>query len=700
MNTRQTITILTLAALLTVAATAIAQTGPLLPRVAITSPYAVTGQLEAAQLPSSPNFTIGANSNDPGVSITSYRTLLKPALLPDGNYADTRIDFETNQSYLLSFDDEAWTEWQLWPGGAADVPVSYTDLPQVEDDPNNPGQTRAIYYLFAAQVMTADGVISVERQYGLNVANFRITQNLAPTLAIHHPLLGSWKGTGANQITAIDLLAHISGEFQWEAEGDGYGGTIESYRWGWDVLDVDDPDDPGWALPPGLTDAHKHSGPIPFEAGIHTLTVRAVDNYGALSQRVFVLDFVPVPDPSNQYPLLLVDDVKDRNSNAWTDQQGIPRDRDEHRDSFWLDVLSTTGGVAGFELARDVIDAEIQSVEIRDVVNYRAVVWSSRWVSYPNSAIARTFRPIDSQWGPIQQRYVWLGSYQESVGNLLLAGSRAANDFVPESPYMLPVIYGSAEGNTYGWTFENNEQIRVGFGADQLGDPAHLQMHGYRNLGLAAFDVMSPNATYYTPDGWLLRTRRQNTCAAQKGLTLDADFVANHMPGGAAFADTIWTEQVIDWRDQDPAVADDLATSYHWSNDEFYDADVLGRDSAVVPQNCDGEACVEPLLRSISRFDWNRQRHAQELGDEWPQDYYGVGDIDTGCGLDALDGDRTTSRTNDQVTAFVTHKFEDQKPSQVGDVVMGFDPYRFDNEQMKDALRWVLGEHFGLDMNP
>jgi hypothetical protein len=56
--------------------------------------------------------------------------------------------------------------------------------------------------------------------------------------------------------------------------------------------------------------------------------------------------------------------------------------------------------------------------------------------------------------------------------------------------------------------------------------------------------------------------------------------------------------------------------------------------------------------------------------------------------------------TSDQVTGFVTRKHLAQKPSGAGDVVLGFDPYRFDHEAMAGALRWVLGEHFGLVMTP
>ncbi len=34
-------------------------------------------------------------------------------------------------------------------------------------------------------------------------------------------------------------------------------------------------------------------------------------------------------------------------------------------------------------------------------------------------------------------------------------------------------------------------------------------------------------------------------------------------------------------------------------------------------------------------------------------------------------------------------------------MVFGFDPYRFDNDEMREGrMHWVLGEHFGLSMTP
>ena len=45
-----------------------------------------------------------------------------------------------------------------------------------------------------------------------------------------------------------------------------------------------------------------------------------------------VLNVVPIPQPDDQYPLLLVDDVLDHNSNAWTGTDGRKYDNDFYPD--------------------------------------------------------------------------------------------------------------------------------------------------------------------------------------------------------------------------------------------------------------------------------------------------------------------------------------------------------------------------------
>jgi hypothetical protein len=153
-----------------------------------------------------------------------------------------------------------------------------------------------------------------------------------------------------------------------------------------------------------------------------------------------------------------------------------------------------------------------------------------------------------------------------------------------------------------------------------------------------------------------------------------------------------------------PADHDPLQQVFVWGQDEFYDADIIDRATPFTPQDCDGEACVEPLWRMSSRFDWVRQqRQAADPDDTWPEGYYDGPDqpsLIVLCGQEALDDARLSARTDGQVTGFVTRKHLENKPSGVGDVVLGFDPYRFDHASMRSAIRWVLGEHFGLSMNP
>ena len=56
--------------------------------------------------------------------------------------------------------------------------------------------------------------------------------------------------------------------------------------------------------------------------------------------------------------------------------------------------------------------------------------------------------------------------------------------------------------------------------------------------------------------------------------------------------------------------------------------------------------------------------------------------------------------TTGAITGFISHKLEEHKPSRKGDVVWGFDPYRFNNQQTQQAIHWLLAEHFDLLLGP
>jgi hypothetical protein len=100
----------------------------------------------------------------------------------------------------------------------------------------------------------------------------------------------------------------------------------------------------------------------------------------------------------------------------------------------------------------------------------------------------------------------------------------------------------------------------------------------------------------------------------------------------------------------------------------------------------------------LTRFDWIRaSRLLDDPESTWPLGFYDEPPtLDDYCGPKSLQSDRTSAITNNLVVGFVARKTAPDKPSQVGDVNWGFDPYRFDNAEMTKAILWVLGNHFGL----
>ncbi len=85
--------------------------------------------------------------------------------------------------------------------------------------------------------------------------------------------------------------------------------------------------------------------------------------------------------------------------------------------------------------------------------------------------------------------------------------------------------------------------------------------------------------------------------------------------------------------------------------------------------------------------------------DTWPVGYYNV-IMSQLCGRYALTVGNQAAKTNDVVIGLLSYKTAQEKPSQVGDILWGFDPYRYDHVQMTKVIRWTLGEHFNLPMRP
>ena len=88
---------------------------------------------------------------------------------------------------------------------------------------------------------------------------------------------------------------------------------------------------------------------------------------------------------------------------------------------------------------------------------------------------------------------------------------------------------------------------------------------------------------------------------------------------------------------------------------------------------------------------------------DWPFSRYTGLELIEGCGSLGMTSYEeiplSSALTNGQTYGYFSYKMIEDKPARKADVYWGFDPYRFDPDETKKAIRWVL-DYFGLQINP
>jgi hypothetical protein len=648
-----------------------------------------------------PSFEVGVFAEDADASTgrpIKYRFLLVTAQYDttasgEPRYIRTPFEYIQHGAEILFWDHTDWSDWIEYPAEGEMPFLSFFDLAD------------QVYFLLALQVMDSDGSVSIALDYQMEVFNFQVREGaFRPDVTICEPFLGC--------PSASEIFNEIAGgqplNFSWIADASAYGGTIVSYRHGWDLVDPDDPNDPGWAVPAGLEPENLFAVERSFSDGLHNFILRVVDDSDQVRLISWTLSVVPFVDPSNQLPLLVIDQVYDPDGlvNNWQDQFGNPRNAERYRNPYWQFLEDVPGGVADFDWSRDWMDHR-DTPYFRDLVNYKAVLCYAK-SNDVNQTMFQQFRPVNGQ-----DKYVWLAPYQQHGGNYFQVGGSSMESFLEVLPnYMVPIIFDAWE-TTY---VIDGISFVLGFGQKEMPDGSMVQrgptLYPYATAGITALDWTSPSTKYIYGRNVVARFDRDVDCVGLKGLALAPDFQANHGVAPGAMADTFFTDQEIVWNDvvdAESGILNLFANTVPFRNDELFDVNITTRPTPIVLQDCShittapGGMCVEPMFTGISRMDWMREYMWAEGDSEWPHSEYSDFELDDGCGhlgLTSYEGlPRSSSKTHGHTYGYFSYKMTEDKPNYKADVYWGFDPYRFDHEETQKAIRWVL-DYFGLNINP
>ncbi len=401
-------------------------------------------------------------------------------------------DYATTIKYLREHPDAPeWYPWS-WYRAPEDSGKSWTTPPLEFGD-----------YVFAIRAKDEAGAVTpVLSEFGssVNVRRLKIAERTSgPTFVLTSVLVGSIIAASCNYpLTIADIPAGIDVMFNLSACADHYGGTVSGYRYGWDILDLNDPGQWEVDYTPFLTSVAT-TPPRSFNFGTHTFTAEVIDNSGFCSRIEVKINIVRFTGERN---LLLVDDYRPDEvpgQSGWSASNGgVPNDA-EH-DQFWLDMVSN---LEGFDPLRDVIaTSQDRELPLTTIATYKNIIWSAfsdvdtrdtqalpllyTFIQYrskrppPNSGGACS--PTGGVSGKVLPNYVSL-AMQAGV-HMLIAGAHPVQNVVPRFGtfsvrYPMIPLYELEPGNV---------QTGSGPDSDDITNPPGDQATAYLDFCLEAID--------------------------------------------------------------------------------------------------------------------------------------------------------------------------------------------------------------------
>ncbi|MDD4856600.1 MAG: hypothetical protein PHD74_00685 [Candidatus Krumholzibacteria bacterium] len=254
--------------------------------------------------------------------------------------------------------EKYWTPWMAY-----DAPGDSGTTTVIGDDELITMQGR---YMFAVQAKDDAGAVTSVFNAAENVRLFVGYKSPGPMLQVTESHLGVWMVLGANNSpVAYRVPAGFPLEFSWSANASSYGGEVSSYQYGWDIVDLSDPNEWDVEASPYV----KSAPSIVFQSGVHTLYIKAEDNLGSTTLFSFEASVFTLTMRKN---LLWVDDFY--STDYVQDDYAFPT-KSEHME-FWLGICSRA---KNFDATADVYVTASQSFQIPDIEllwNYKNIIWS------------------------------------------------------------------------------------------------------------------------------------------------------------------------------------------------------------------------------------------------------------------------------------------------------------------------------------
>jgi hypothetical protein len=221
-------------------------------------------------------------------------------------------------------------------------------------------------YVFIVQAKDEAGAVTSVFDPSQNVRIFRVFNPPGPLLKVKERNLGTYTFLGGkNRIETFRVPGGFTLDFSWTADASSYGAVISSYRYGWDIADLSDPNE--WdVLPSPLV---KTAPLMSFRTGVHTLFIEATDNMGTTTLAQFEMTIFPMKMTRN---LLWVDDFY--STDFAQIYYAFPTES-EHED-FWLRIC---GRARDFDPGSDVYETASKSFREPDIEilwKYKNIIWT------------------------------------------------------------------------------------------------------------------------------------------------------------------------------------------------------------------------------------------------------------------------------------------------------------------------------------